>query len=77
MIGITVRAEEMLDKMRAGQDRQREEDGSEDDGPDGPAERDEANNLQERDRDVLTMLAGLPQAHHTWQALQRPSRRNS
>jgi len=40
VIGITVRVEEMLDKMWAGQDRQREEDGSEDDGPDGPADRD-------------------------------------
>ena len=40
VIGITVRAEEVLDEMWAGEDRQCEEDDEEDKGPDGSAERD-------------------------------------
>jgi hypothetical protein len=40
VVWIPARAEKMLDEMRAGEDRQRAEDGSEDDGPNGPMARD-------------------------------------
>jgi hypothetical protein len=41
MVRIPARAAQMLEEMRAGEDRQREEDGGERDGADGPPERDE------------------------------------